>query len=642
MYQKIRKIENRALFIVISNIVFILFYYVGLPLIIVFALLIILNIILVYLISKNANVLKKSINKSKSILPASVIKAIDIDKYCMVMYDNEDHKIVWENEYFVEQFGSHLDEDITKIFSGFFFIDNIEGEYLEYNDRYYSVIKNEETFLLKDVSDYIRILKNYENEKDCILFIRIDGVDDVSAGMDEIEYQEVIQKVRKMINEYASNFDSILRRYKNDSYIMIVKHKDYTKMLDQGIELLDNIKKANEEDKDQLTLSIGIGLDFDILRDAEKEAGYALDMALARGGDQIVVKAKGEAYKFYGSGSEAIEKRNRVKVRTLAKSLEGLIEQSSNIVIMPHKNPDLDALGASFGMSKFVAINNREAIICSDEKGLEKTTNDAYYSLGLDEKKLLKNKNEVLTMIDENTLLIVLDTSNIELFESAEVYEKIEKRVIVDHHRRSKEFLKNPLLVYIEPYASSTVELVTELLSFQTKSFRLDSDVATLMLAGMMVDSSYFTVRTGVRTFEAAMLLKEHGASPLQAKEILQVSRDTYEKKLAIIQNATYIDDEIAISKYEEGPVSRTLLAQVAVELLDVKDIIATFVIANLEDGTVGISARSSGDFNVQIILEEFGGGGHFSMAAAQINGDVKSVEKALIKKIKAIKEGMK
>ncbi|MDF9866545.1 c-di-AMP phosphodiesterase-like protein [Bacilli bacterium PM5-3] len=640
MYQKIKKIENYALALLGINIILMLFLIVGLPITVLLVLLAIINTFFVYLIIKKGNILKDDIKKSKNLLPNSVIKAIDIDEYCMLMYDVDDNKIVWVNEYFNEKFGDMLDEDITKVFSGFFFDENKKDDYLEHDGRFYSVMKNEETFILKDVSDFVKISRCYENEKDCILFIRIDSIDDISSGMDEITYQNIIQKVRKTISDFTSRYDTILRRYKNDSYIVVVKQRDFNALIEESVNVLEAVKEANEGSDEHLTLSIGASRGFEFLKDTEEEAGHALDMALARGGDQIVVKEKDKEYKFYGNGSETVEKRNRVKVRMITSSLESLIVESSNIVIMPHKNADLDALGACYGLAKFASLNNKKALICSDPETLESNTKDAYYLLKLNEKDMLKNKDQIINEIDENTLLIVVDTSNIELFESQEIYEKIERRVIIDHHRRSHDFIKNPLLVYIEPYASSTVELVTELLNFQSKSFKLNSDVATLMLAGMMVDTSYFTVRTGVRTFEAAMFLKERGASPLEAKEILQVSRDTYQTKLAMVQNAIFIDDEIAISKYNDGPVTRSLLAQVAVELLEVKDIFATFVIAHLEDGSVGISARSTGDFNVQTILEKFGGGGHFSMAAAQLNMDIDLVEAKLIEELKMIKKG--
>lgn len=640
MYQNLKNIENVALTSLLVNIALLILLYVGLPLSIFAVIIVISNAILVYIAFKKIAVLKTTISDSRTLLPASVNQAIDMDQYCILMFDKNTNVILWQNEYFTNKFGSYLELDVTKIFDGFLFADDNDEEFLYFDNDYYSVVVSEETILLKNVTPLVEVQKKYENEKDCILFIKIDSIDDISASLDEVSYQNIVQKVRTTISDYTKGFDSILRRYKNDSYIVVVKQKDFNEMIKEGIEVLEKVKEVNEEFDDKITLSIGGALGFDQLSDTEFQAGKAMDMALARGGDQIVVKEKDMDYKFYGGSSEANEKRNRVKVRMIASSLETLIKEASNVILMPHKVPDLDAIGACFGMVKFVNLNNKDAYICSDVDTFENNTKDAYYLLDLDERDLVRTSEQVKELIDKDSLLIVLDTSNIDIFESREIYELIEKRVVIDHHRRSNDFIKNPLLVYIEPYASSTVELVTELLDFQNKSFRLNSDIATLMLAGMMVDTSYFTVRTGVRTFEAATLLKDNGASPLQAKEILQVSRDTYQKKLAMVSDATFFDDNIAVSKYTKEPVTRTLLAQAAVELLEVKDIVATFVIGNLEDGSVGISARSNGDYNVQTIIEELGGGGHFSMAAAQMNDDINDVEAKLIEALKKQEEG--
>lgn len=640
MYKKLRGIENIALICLLVNITLMILLYVGLSVSIFSILMILSNVSGVYAIFKKIGTLKKSISDSRILLPALVNQAIEMDQYCILMFDKSTMQILWQNEHFTESFGSLLEQDVTKIFDGFLFDDDTDEEHLFYNDNYYSVVVSEETIILKNVTLFVQTQKDYENEKDCILFIKVDSIDDISASLDEVSYQNIMQKIRQTISDYTKLFDSILRRYKNDSYIVVVKQKDFKEMIKEGIDVLEKVKEVTRESDDKITLSIGGALGFNKLSDTEFQAGKALDMALARGGDQIVVKEKDKDYKFYGGNSEVVEKRNRVKVRMIASSLETLIKEASNVVLMPHANPDLDAIGACFGMVKFVHLNNKDVVICSNPDMFENNTRDAYYLLGLDERNLIKTSDQVKGMINKDTLLIVLDTSNIEIFESREIYELIEKRIVIDHHRRSNDFIKNPILVYVEPYASSTVELVTELLVFQSKSFRLNSDIATLMLAGMMVDTAYFTVRTGVRTFEAATLLKDNGASPLQAKEILQVSRDTYQKKLAMVSDAVYFDDNIAITKYTKEPVTRSLLAQAAVELLEVRDIVATFVLGYLEDGSVGISARSNGEFNVQSIIEELGGGGHFSMAAAQMNDDINNVEYKLEEILKKHKEG--
>ncbi len=630
MYQKIKRIENLVLLLVILNLLIMITYFFNVPLQVSLALLIFVDIIIIYFINKKSNFLREEIDKARNILPNSVVKAVNIDKYAILMYNDDDGLIVWENEFFVERFGSHNGSNIEEIFGGFLFNSNLDEEYLKYKDSYFKVIKNEESFIFKDVSQFVKAVNVYNNEKDFVAYLHIDNVDDLSSVSDEITYQTIMHQANNLINEYAREFNCVFRRYKDDSYVLVVKEIYYNSLLKKGINLLDSIKEI-EETKGRITISIGIGKNYPSLKELETEASNALNMALARGGDQIVVKEKNIDYQFYGTGSEAIEKRNRVKVRVISSTLRNLVNKSTNVIIMPHKNADMDAIGSCYAMHKFASLSHDKIYICSNRDNIEGNTRDAIEYLGLEKIAPLFSEEQLMNKIDEYTLLIVLDTSNYDLLESQKIYDKVNNKVIIDHHRRGKDLLSDIILTYIEPYASSTTELVVELLQFQNHSFTLDEDVATMMLAGMMVDTSYFTLRTGVRTFEAATFLKEHGASPLQAKEVLQISLDTYQTKLSMIQNSYLIDNRIAISKYVDKPVTRALLSQVAVELLEVKDIVATFIMAYLEDGRVGISGRGNGEVNVQHVLEQLGGGGHYSMAAAQVNEPIDKVEEKLV-----------
>lgn len=631
MLDKLKRIENLILAIIIINILIFLADFLGVPSIVSFIMMMFFNILFIILIYKSSSKLKEYLESSRNLLPKSVNKAISYDEYSILTYDKENFKIVWENEYFNENFGSVLNEDVRLVFDGFLFNKDFDKDYLKYNDHYFKVIEDGENFILKDVSEYISLKEKYEGEKNCILYIKIDNLDDLGTTLDENIYQNIVLKVRSLISEFTSQYDCILRRYKTDSYIIFAYQKDILDMIDKAQILLEKVRTISDKEDEKITLSIGIAIDYLSLRQAQTEAGKSIDMALARGGDQIVVKKYNEDYVFYGGVIEAVEKRSRVRVRLIVRSLETLIQQSSNVIIMPHKNADLDAIGACLGLHEFVKINNKEAYICADESQLDETARNGVETLDLTQEYKFYNEDELISVIDNDTLLIIADASNINLFESYELYQKINRTVIIDHHRRSKEYDKNPLLSYVEPSASSSVELVCELLRFQTKSFTLSSEVATLMLAGMMIDTAYFTLRTGVRTFEAATFLKEYHASALLAKEILQVSRESYQKKLAIVKDAQFIDDNIAVSTYTEEPITRLLLAQAAVELLDLKDVIASFTLGYLENGSVGVSARSNGEFNVQLVMEAIGGGGHLSMAGANVNGDINDVRKEII-----------
>lgn len=635
MFKKIKTIENQVLLLVIVNLLLLIAYFFNVPFQIVLAFFIFLNIVIIYAINKNSNTLKAEIDRARNILPNSVVKAVNIDKYGILMYNDDDDSIVWENEFFIEQFGSFQGQDVKEIFKGFLFNSNLDEEYLKFKDSYFKVIKNEESFIFKDVSQFVKAVNIYNNEKDFVAYLHIDNVDDLNSVSDEIEYQTIMHQANNLINEYAREFNCVFRRYKDDSYVLVVKETYYNTFLKKGINLLDNIKEI-EGSKTRLTISIGIGKNYATLKELETEASNALNMSLVRGGDQIVVKERNIDYQFYGTGSEAIEKRNRVKVRVIASTLRNLVNKASNVIIMPHANADMDAIGASYAMHKFASLTHDEVYICASRQNIDANTLDAIDNLQLEKVVPLYSEEKLINKINNFTLLIVVDTSNYDLLESQKIYDKINNKVIIDHHRRAQDIVEEDIiLTYIEPYASSTTELVVELLRFQNYSYTLDEYVATMMLAGMMVDTSFFTLRTGVRTFEAASFLKEQGASPLQAKEVLQISLDTYQTKLSMIQNSYIIDNSIAIAKYVDKPVTRALLSQVAVELLEVKDIVATFVMAYLEDGRVGISGRGNGEVNVQHVLEQLGGGGHYSMAAAQIQEPIDKVEEKLVDLVK-------
>lgn len=638
MYQKIKKLENQILLLVILNLLIMTTFFLNVPFNYIIVAIIILDVIMIYMINKKSDYIKNEIDKARNILPSSVIKAVNIDKYGIIMYNQEDDLIVWENEFFIERFKSYNGTNIKKLFNGFLFNSNLNEEYLEYDNSFFKVIKNEESFIFKDVTKFVNAINAYNNEKDFVAYLHIDNVDELVSNLDDLELQNIMHQTNKLINEYAKEFNCLFRKYKKDGYVLVVKESSYNSFLKKGIVLLENVKKI-EDIKYHLGISIGIGKSYPTLKELETEANNALNMALARGGDQIVVKERNLDYQFYGSGSEALEKRNRVKVRVIASTIRNLINKASNVIIMPHKNADMDAIGSCYAMHKFASLSHDKVFILADKSKVEANTKDAIEYLNLERIAPLYSEEQLLNKIDENTLLLILDTSNYKIMESQKMFDRVSNKVIIDHHRRGKDLL-DVILSYIEPYASSTTELVSELLQFQNHSFSLEEDVATMMLAGIMVDTSYFTLRTGVRTFEAATFIKEQGASPLQAKEVLQISLDTYQTKLSMIQNSYILDNKIAIAKYSDKPVTRALLAQVAIELLEVKDIVATFVLGLLEDGRVGISGRGNGGVNVQTILEEFGGGGHYSMAAAQINENIDVVEERLIEIINKKEKG--
>lgn len=577
----------------------------------------------------NKNVIKET--QLNSNINSLIVKTFVNRNYAIISYDSDTKKIDWQNDISKDLLGDIINSKVDEIYNNRLLDESCNT--ISILQATYDILRYHNIIVLRNINNLTLLEEELVENENCIAFIKMDNLIDMSAGVDELAYQNMTSAIRKDIVDYANKYDSVLRKYKDDGYIMIFKRRDYYDMIENKFEVIENVKKHfDEDDSNRITISMGISIGFNSLKDLENEAGYSLDMALARGGDQVVVKKKDQNYEFYGGNSEAVEKRNKVKLRVIVDAMQKLAFDASNIIIMTHSASDFDAIGSALGISKFVTEHNANTYVLLNMEDAEPKAKASLEILDIDECATIVDENQALKLIDDKTLLIITDTSSTTQIESLEVYQNVKNCVVIDHHRPTNTFFENPILTYIEPYASSTSELVVEMLCFQNQNYRLLHTIATFMLAGIMIDSNYFTIRTGSRTFEAAMYLRENNASPLQVKELLQESREIHDIKMAMISNAMYSNDNIAIAIYDKTPVTRALLAQGAVELLDVKGTIASFMIGILEDGKTGISARSNGEFNVENVLEKFGGGGHLSMAAAQIdNNDLGQVKDSLL-----------
>ena len=369
------------------------------------------------------------------------------------------------------------------------------------------------------------------------------------------------------------------------------------------------------------TLSIGAAYGESTLTASSKIAQNALELCLGRGGDQVVVKAGGKTY-FYGGKSKEVEKYSRVRARVISHALRGLIEESDMVMVLGHLFLDMDALGAGVGLVNAVkGLNKPGYIILTPEQS---PSVDALVELLLSDEEMKKNfigEKEALDKITKKTLLVVLDTHRPSLLMSRKVLEKAEKVVVIDHHRRGEEFIDKALLVYLEPYASSTSEMVTELIQYMGDNIKITPLAATAMLSGIAVDTRNFAFKTGVRTFEAASFLRRAGADPIVVYKLFQEEADTVYQRAKVIKRAEEFVEHVVISYYDEAPPNPTLAAaQAANSLIGLKGIYASFVLVPMGD-KVSISGRSLGDINVQRILEKLGGGGHMTVAGAQLSG---------------------
>ena len=415
----------------------------------------------------------------------------------------------------------------------------------------------------------------------------------------------------------------IIRRYQTGKYIVFFNERIYKKLIESKFSILDDFKNAIEELDVLMTLSIGIGRSTKVLRELEELASSALSLAYSRGGDQIAIKSGKDHVRYFGGKTDAFETSSKVRSRIMAQSLAGLITRSRNVLIMGHKNSDLDSFGASLAAARIVENLGKKANIVIDYESLEEKTKGVVEMLrsNPDYKGLMLTISEALEKANKNTLLISVDNHKDSLAISRSVLDKVKNKVIIDHHRRSEEFISSPVLTYLEPSASSTVELLVELFDYQQHEIEISSLDATIMYTGMLVDTNYFRQHVGTRTFQSAAKLKEAQADLSLAYELLEDSFECMKEIFDITESAYRYKDKFLIATGKDEELSRSTLAKAANQLVYVSGIYAAFAIGYIPKNTVAISARSSKKVNVQMIMENdaLHGGGHFSMAACQI-----------------------
>ena len=413
----------------------------------------------------------------------------------------------------------------------------------------------------------------------------------------------------------------IIRRYQTGKYIVFFNERIYKKLIESKFSILDDFKNAIEELDVLMTLSIGIGRSTKVLRELEELASSALSLAYSRGGDQIAIKSGKDHVRYFGGKTDAFETSSKVRSRIMAQSLAGLISRSRNVLVMGHKNSDLDSFGASLAAARIAENLGKKANIVIDYESLEEKTKGVVEMLrsNPDYKGLMLTISEALEKANKNTLLISVDNHKDSLAISRSVLDKVKNKVIIDHHRRSEEFISSPVLTYLEPSASSTVELLVELFDYQQHEIEISSLDATIMYTGMLVDTNYFRQHVGTRTFQSAAKLKEAQADLTLAYELLEDSFECMKEIFDITESAYRYKDRFLIATGKNEELSRSTLAKAANQLVYVSGIYAAFAIGYISKNTVAISARSSKKINVQMIMEDLNGGGHFSMAACQI-----------------------
>ncbi len=510
----------------------------------------------------------------------------------------------------------------------------IVGEYVKSksNER-----KNQSEYMLLlyfiDNTDYVKAIKKYNDAQTCMGIIMIDNYEEMIQRIQTEDRPEVIAKIEKSIYDWAIESKGVVIKSDRDTFVYVFEQRYLEKIKENKFQILDEIKEIKLEGGLQITLSISVSNEGATEYEKYKSALSGMDIVLGRGGDQAVIR-ENEKYLFFGGRAQEVEKRTKVKARTVAHALEELMMQASDVMIMGHTNGDIDSLGSSLGVYRIAKSLGKEVKIVNQTTGL--TINTFMESVKKEEEEdIFIDSQQALSKIANETLLIIVDTHKRSYVEVPELLERTNKIVVIDHHRRSTDYIDNATLTFQEVYASSAAELVTELLQYVEVPISLKTIEIEGLYAGIMMDTKNFTFKTGVRTFEAAAYLRKCGVDIIKVKKWFQSDLDSYNTISDIVKEAEIVRDTIAISIYEqENKDAGVICAKAADELLTISDITASFVI-----GTVGskvcISGRSIGDINVQVILEKLGGGGHITLAGAQVEGKTKQeVKEELIEKI--------
>ncbi len=573
-----------------------------------------------------------------------------------VLIIDRNGKICWFNLKFRDVIGEEAIiekvEDVVANFPIKNLEENMQGMLnnleVSHDNKAYNVLYsklNEEQFV--DNAAYIlywvdntsfRTIKNkYNDERPIALIIQIDNYSEISEKMDKLIRASMIAEIEKILSKYASEMNGFVLKYDSDRFIMLIENKYLEALESKKFAMLEEVKEIKSSGEYFYTLSIGVGAYAKTIGQLFEYAKGALDISLGRGGDQAVVK-RINSVKFYGGKSKAVEKRTKVKARIISFALRQIIDQSSNVIIMGHRIGDMDSLGSSIGRYSMAKSRGKKAyIVLNNVNYALKNLCDRMEKEDPSYMEAIITTEQALRLIDSESVCVVLDTHKGSFTEAPEVLEEVEKIVLIDHHRRGEEYIENAVLDYIEPYASSTCELVSELIQYMEEHIKLTKFEADAMLAGIVVDTNSFIFKTGVRTFEAASFLRRNGADTIEVKELFSEGLDTMKKKTEIIDKAEMKFGDVAISYIEdEAEDNNVIAAKAADELLTVKDVKASFVLVK-NSGYVHISGRSMGQISVQLILELLGGGGHLTMAGAQIQTD--SIQVAKEKLYDAIKQ---
>lgn len=588
---------------------------------------------------------KKFLIKTSKKLDFTDQKVLSSFPFPVAVCDEEGY-IVWCNNRFMNEIslGEILQTDkISKYSGGVKLSAFLESENVSVsvNSKYYSVYsisyisggKNYCALCYLDTTSLKETELEYHNSRPIAVLIELDNLDDSRSDFRDSERAEIKSQIEAALDKWSESCNSILKKISDDRYLILTEQKNVSLMIEDGFSILRTVRDFEYKgQKIGATLSVGVSSGEDI-KACEKRSRKALEMALGRGGDQVAI-CKKEGYDFIGGVSKSAEKRTKVKSRVVGMALSELIKSSSNVIVMGHSFTDLDAIGAAVGIACAAQSFSIPVHIATDrKKTLASTLIDRLESEGVGD--LVVGQDDALALIGKKTLLVVVDTHIVNFVEFPKIYEKVQTRVIIDHHRRADTDIDGVVIFHHDPGASSACEMVTELLQYINPDITISKTVAEALLAGIMLDTKDFVINAGVKTFEAAAYLKDKNADTVSVKKLFANSMEVNKLRTKVISAAeSFMDCAVSVADFKSNDI-RIISAQAADELLKVSGIKASFVIFD-NYGAINISARSLGEINVQVIMESLGGGGHQNMAACQLKDcDVETAKNKLKKAVK-------
>ena len=561
---------------------------------------------------------------------------------------NDLAEVVWVNPTMQKLFGqeeilgkklTEADEELAKVINDN--MSNKDSVEIKWQDKKFNMLVQNDinVVYLLDITHYAEIQKQYDDSRLVIGQIFIDNYDEVTQSMNDNNISNLSNYITNELSSWASQMGMFLKMIDEDHYFVLAYTKSLTQMEKEKFKLLDRIRERTSKQNFPVTLSIGLAYGGTDLAKLSRLSQSNLDLALGRGGDQVVVRGVDDSQaRFYGGKTNPMEKRTRVRARMISQALQELMSQSDDIFVMGHARPDMDSIGACLGIRRIAKMNGKQCWLVLDTDNLHSDIQRLLDEIDNypDIKESIISPEEALQKATKKSLLLMLDLSKPSISMSPELYDQLKNRVIIiDHHRRGEEFPENPMLVYIEPYASSTCELITEMFEYQSRysDDPINKLEATAMLTGIIIDTKSFSLRTGTRTFDAASYLRSVGADSQMSQHFMKENVQSFLQRNHLIDRVEFVGNGNAVVVGEnDRAYDPVTAAQAADSLLTVSGVQASYVVTHRSEDIIGISARSNGETNVQIIMEKMGGGGHLSNAATQIEDrDILDVRKQLL-----------